>query len=100
MEVTEKTVQRWEGGESDPLPTHLRGLAALSGRPVEWIRGVDPPSAADVFLKGQTVEHELRRIAGLLHALAERSDCSTELAARLRERGRELLDDAQSLEQR
>ena len=98
--VTEKTVRRWESGESEPLPRHLAKLATMSGKPVDWVRGIDPPSAVDQFLKGETLEHELRRIAGLLHAAAARNDCPPELTPGIQQHAQELLDDAKSLEDR
>jgi transcriptional regulator with XRE-family HTH domain len=98
--VNEKTVRRWESGESEPLPRHLAKLATMSGKPVNWVRGIDPPSAVDQFLKGETLENELQRIAGLLHAAAERNDCPPELTRGLQQHAQELLDDAKSLEDR
>jgi transcriptional regulator with XRE-family HTH domain len=82
--VEPREIRRWERGESAPGRRNLRRLAEVTGKEIDWLRGVVEP---DFFssLPRPTTEQELERIALDLDRLASREAVDPLLAALLRD---------------
>jgi transcriptional regulator with XRE-family HTH domain len=94
--VTPRTVGRWERGEVAPRGRNLRRLAEVTGKQIDWLRGV---VERDFFssIPQPTVEQELERIALDLGRLASREEVDPQLAALLNARRDELFGKARAL---
>jgi transcriptional regulator with XRE-family HTH domain len=82
LPVTLRTFGRWENARAAPRGRNLRRLAEVTGKEIDWLRGV---VESDFFsrLPRPTVEQELERIALDIDRLASREGVDPPLAALL-----------------
>jgi transcriptional regulator with XRE-family HTH domain len=98
LQVTPRTIGRWETALAAPRGRNLRLLAEVTGKSIDSLRGVVQP---DVFpWPRPTVDQELERIALDLDRLASRETVDPHLAAVLKEFRDCLFDEARYLEWR
>jgi transcriptional regulator with XRE-family HTH domain len=97
LQVTPRTVRRWENARAAPRGRNLQQLAKVTGEEIKWLRGVVKPDFL-ASLPQPTVEQELERIALNIDRLASREEVDPALAALLRQLRDRLLDEARALE--
>jgi transcriptional regulator with XRE-family HTH domain len=85
IRVQERTIRRWENGDSVPRSRHLGLLADATRTTVSALRGTHEGLTISAFMLGRPIEQDFERTAEALDTLAAREEVEPSLAAYLRE---------------